>query len=661
MSRNETPRFLFSMFDAITVTSAIKATGDLKLQIVGLPFGTDRQGQVFDASTNIDLSLGDTIPVYHYHGFAEIASKSVGRIGTAIYKGISTLNGITGHVFDVALDAAKSIAQKIHADAAQGRARASSDSSSHLVRPAGIVGKPGRVTNWPIFAMSLMDADTADAAVNPRAIALAAAKALTSEQLDELSGEADAAKAGATFARRNRDRITSIKAMLDEMMSEFPVEPTEGAQPAAAKSIEVIQKMSDINVEQIAADAVNEVAPEVPATPEAPAQPEAPAVKTFTKEEVEKLVKDASVAAAKSIAARRPAYTAPTVITKKSEPMPFLWAVKALQVEPKGKIEFNLANGEGDLEFQGSADAVKAFKAMATTSGSAVGEHFVPRIQTSMVVDALYQAVVADKIGMKFPMPGPLCDIPVFGTFSAGWSAENSAATAAGDAATAKKSLTAKKLTAIATVSNELLVDSTPAIETFIRNGISRKMGEAYDGAAFNGAGSSTEPTGLLNEAGVTSTAVGADNIYDAILKATGRMAAGKVDIGSGVSVVMRPEVALKALLTRVGASGDYVASANQQTNPNLFGNGLADRMSARLGMPVYLTTSIPASGSASSIIVVKGDEWVNGTLQELQIAASNIAGSAFANDQTLIRATLRADFVLLRAASCEIITGVAH
>jgi len=648
------------MFDAITVTSAIKATGDLKLQIVGLPFGTDRQGQVFDASTNIDLSLGDTIPVYHYHGFAEIASKSVGRIGTAIYKGISTLNGITGHVFDVALDAAKSIAQKIHADAAQGRARASSDSSSHLVRPAGIVGKPGRVTNWPIFAMSLMDADTADAAVNPRAIALAAAKALTSEQLDELSGEADAAKAGATFARRNRDRITSIKAMLDEMMSEFPAEPTEGAQPAAAKSIEVIQKMSDINVEQIVAEATQEAVPDVVETPTEPAKPEVPAVKTFTEDEVHALIKETASKAVKSIAARRPAYTAPTVITKKSEPMPFLWAVKALQAVPKGSIEFNLASGEGDLEFQGSADAVKAFKAMATTSGSAVGEHFVPRIQTSMVIDALYQEVVASKIGMNFPMPGPVCDMPSINTFSAGWSAENNSATSAGDATTAKKTLTARKLTAIATVSNELLVDSTPAIETFIRNGITRKMGEAYDLAAFAGAGTSTEPTGLLNEAGVTSTAVGADNIYDAILKALGRMAAAKVPL-NGVSVVMRPEVALKALLTRVGASGDYVASANQQTNPNMFGNGLTDRMSARLGLPVYQTTSITSSGSASSIIVVRGDEWVLGNRSSLELASSNIAGSAFANDQTLIRAILRADFSLMRAASCEIITGVAH
>ena len=123
----------------------------------------------------------------------------------------------------------------------------------------------------------------------------------------------------------------------------------------------------------------------------------------------------------------------------------------------------------------------------------------------------------------------------------------------------------------------------------------------------------------------------------------------------------MRPEVALKALITRVGAAGDYVASGNQQTNPNMFGNGLADRMSARLGLPVYLTTAITAAANASSILVIRGDEWVIGHRSELELASSNVAGSAFANDQTLIRAVMRVDFKLMRAASLEIITGVGH
>lgn len=228
-------------------TAAIKAVeegGELYLDVLGLPFGTDRQGQTFDADTNIDLTPGAEIPVYYHHGFAERAAKSVQRIGKAIYSGADS----AGHWFRAQLDKTSDTARKIFEDAKAGMARASSDSASHLVRPFGIVGKPGKVTNWPIFAMSLMDAATYDTAVNPRAVALAAAKAMADEleadtattQTDtgtlSESGEvlADAAKAGATFAKRNRDRLIAIKAALDEMLNEIPEEVAPGTEATVA-------------------------------------------------------------------------------------------------------------------------------------------------------------------------------------------------------------------------------------------------------------------------------------------------------------------------------------------------------------------------------------------------------------------------------------------
>lgn len=201
---------------------AIKALDNYTLDVLGLPFGEDRQGQVFDAGTDIGLTPGDTIPAYYYHGFAERAAKSAQRIGRAVYDRVDS----AGHWFRVQLDAASEIARRVYEDAKAGRARASSDSASHLVRPFGIVGKPGRVSSWPIFAMSLMDATYADAAVNPRAVALAAAKAYI-EETESNGDEAqpgEATKAGATFARRNRDRILAIKSALDELLAEFPVE-----------------------------------------------------------------------------------------------------------------------------------------------------------------------------------------------------------------------------------------------------------------------------------------------------------------------------------------------------------------------------------------------------------------------------------------------------
>ena len=199
--------------------SAVKAVGEMVLEVLGLPFGTDRQGQVFDRSTDIGLAQGDEIPALYYHGFAERAAKSVKRLGKAVYSGVTD----AGHMFRVTLDAAHEKAQDVYEAAKAGSARASSDSSAHLVRPHGIVGKPGHVSAWPIFALSLMDAETANSAVNPRAVAMAAAKALFEEVDAEDSGE-DAAKAGKTFNMKNRERLKAMKAVLDEMLTQIDEE-----------------------------------------------------------------------------------------------------------------------------------------------------------------------------------------------------------------------------------------------------------------------------------------------------------------------------------------------------------------------------------------------------------------------------------------------------
>lgn len=218
--------------------SAVKAAEGMSLDVLGLPFGTDRQGQVFDASTDIGLSAGDEIPALYFHGFAERAAKSVKRLGTAIYQGVND----AGHMFKVKLDEAHEKAQAVYDAAVRGVARASSDSSTHLVRPHGIVGKPGKVTSWPIFALSLMDEETSAAAVNPRAVAMAAAKALIEVVDQEESGEVDAAKAGKTFNAKNRERLLAMKAQLDEMLSQIdeadiPSAQNEQSQDAATTYI----------------------------------------------------------------------------------------------------------------------------------------------------------------------------------------------------------------------------------------------------------------------------------------------------------------------------------------------------------------------------------------------------------------------------------------
>jgi len=136
-------------------------------------------------------------------------------------------------MFRVKLDSAHEKARDVYEAAKAGTARASSDSSAHLVRPHGIVGKPGKVSAWPIFALSLMDAETADAAINPRAVAMAAAKALFEEvESESATGADDAAKAGKTFNAKNRERLLAMKATLDEMLAQIDMEQNDSQSAA---------------------------------------------------------------------------------------------------------------------------------------------------------------------------------------------------------------------------------------------------------------------------------------------------------------------------------------------------------------------------------------------------------------------------------------------
>ena len=226
------------------VTDSVKALDEsLSLEVLGLPFGTDRQGQVFDQNTNIGLQPGDAVPAFYWHGYAERNAGAVKSIGRAIYDRVDA----AGHWFKVVLDGTSEAARKIYEDAKAGLARASSDSSSHLVRPFGIVGKPGNVTNWPIFGLSLMDSTTAQTAVNPRAIAMAAAKALIegSEQ-DDADEAGEATKAGAVFAMRNRERIKALRKLLDELAAEMPEEDT-----AAPANADTAAKGEQITMDQV--------------------------------------------------------------------------------------------------------------------------------------------------------------------------------------------------------------------------------------------------------------------------------------------------------------------------------------------------------------------------------------------------------------------------
>lgn len=429
----------------------------------------------------------------------------------------------------------------------------------------------------------------------------------------------------------------------------------------------------DLLVKEQVDAAVKALTPETPEVPaETPAQPEpeVPAAKALTQDDLNAAVKAAVEATSAAFesrlrSAQRPpvivpaakGYSAPAQINRQPKYLPLYWAVKAAQ-QSGGRIIFNLADRDRELEFDGSFEAVKAFKAMAAASGSNVGDSFIPTILAGTVVDNLYaEDVLTNMDGvMRMPMPGLTVDMPTIGAFTAAWTAENATITAS-DAATSKRTMTAKKLTALAKVSNELLMDSNPAIEPFIQRGLRGVIGQARNIGFIRGAGGDA-PTGIT--AGGTSTPAGSDNFYDAAIQAIQRMYSAEIVADGGVRVLARPEAVSKAIRTREGTDGGYLVSGapigQQFVTP-----GYSGPLSNILGVPVYQTTGILDNSGSSNILVIHAPSVVIGDRQQLEITVSKEAGTAFADDQTWIRAITRGDVEVLRSAAVQVVTDFSH
>lgn len=563
---NECGRFCFS----IMFTDAVKALDeDLTLSVLGLPFGTDRQGQTFDQNTNIGLQPGDAVPAFYWHGYAERNAGAVKSIGKATYERVDK----AGHWFKVQLDSASDVARKIYEDAKAGLARASSDSSSHLVRPYGIVGKPGNVTNWPIFAMSLMDSTTAPAAVNPRAIAVAAAKALIeASETDDEATTGEAAKAGAVFAMRNRERIKSLRTLLDEMLAEMP---DEEAAPANADTAAKGEPKMDTKIETPA------VAPAVAvAVAVEPKLPETPAVDlNAVKADYEarlKAVED------KLAEANRLKFASVNVNTGKGD------ATKAEDAAAKAYEKAFDAYVRGGSA-RDVADAAKA--TMNEGTGSQGG--FLPPIKYSQeLVTAMNEAVKLRQYASVKTVAGTNSfKVPALTNSSAAVLTAESAAYNQNEPTLAEVTFTPYKYTRISLATDELIADSRfDVFGQILLPDAQNAFAIAENTATATGTGSS-QPQGItvgasLGVTAASATAITDDEVVDLFYSLAPEYRDNAVWVMN--------DATLKAIRKFKDTTNQYIWQPSYQA-------GQPDML---MGKPVVTLSTMPTMAAANRVIV---------------------------------------------------------
>ncbi len=329
-----------------------------------------------------------------------------------------------------------------------------------------------------------------------------------------------------------------------------------------------------------------------------------------------------------------------------------------------GLIVAALANHRGDvgrasaqLERGGFTQVAAALNASEAGSGGVT----VPRPLAADLIEMLRPRVVVRRAGARaVPMPaGQLRKARQTGSASAGYGGETVAVRASAPSFDAVDQ-SFKMLRAMVPISNSLLSYSTLAVGMIARDDLLKSMGAREDLAFLRGAGAAEDPIGMRN------------------------WIPGGNWLGSVAASVAAADMALRACVSRVEdsdvlmvkpgwvmrASAKNWLAALKDANGNKIYPAIDER-GELMGFPIYTTSQLPnnlgVGANETEIMFADFDELMIGESGVLRIAQSTEAAyldadgvmqSAFANDQTLMRAIAEHDFAPAHEVAIAGFTG---
>lgn len=318
-----------------------------------------------------------------------------------------------------------------------------------------------------------------------------------------------------------------------------------------------------------------------------------------------------------------------------------------------------IANAQMSNDWSGAGYELEVRKTMiengvyqkAQTLGTAAdGGYIVPEEQAESVIDRLRAGSVVFGLGAR-SLDGldrsPYTFPRLTGSVTAAWGAEAASITAT-DATFDEVTLAIKELRSLNIYSNMLLRTSHPSIEAVIRDDMAKQFAEAIDSAALQGPGTGGAPTGIANQSGVNTQAVGTSITYDEL---QGFIAALRVDdaLKGKLGWAMAPESFNNIMTMRDATSGSSPDVVNTQPLARrVLSEGALDKL---LGYPFATTSQLPATvGAADTIIFGNFDDVWIGRWGTLEIMASQ--HHAFSTNQGALRGVMYADVAVRHPTS---------
>ncbi len=317
-----------------------------------------------------------------------------------------------------------------------------------------------------------------------------------------------------------------------------------------------------------------------------------------------------------------------------------------------------------ERKFQ-DAEMAREFKALSATVPSD-GGYLVPEVYANEIIELLYPATVIYALGARrLGMTNGNMNIPK--------TKSGSRATFVGENRQIPKTapkfgnlkLSAKKLTALIPMSNDLLRSTNFDNDVIVGQDITKQMALGVDYGAILGKGGEFQPVGITENKNVlTIDATKLDAEYAS---------------STGVLTPMLPGYLVAAVLKNnvlAGSLGFTFNTSVEQYFKNLRDNVggfiFAEEMSKQhtlVGYPYRATNLLETAGGKTKMIFGDWNDLVIGEQGALEIETSregswtDEAGnlvSAFENDQTLVRAINNVDTGLRHDESFAVVTGIA-
>lgn len=273
-------------------------------------------------------------------------------------------------------------------------------------------------------------------------------------------------------------------------------------------------------------------------------------------------------------------------------------------------------------------------------------------LRSNMVLNALGATMLTDLVGVPVEVPKQTSSATAY------WIEENASITES-IIGLGQLQMNPKGLGALVKMSNRSLRLTNPSLEALVRNDISEQIARAVDLAGLRGTGVTGQPLGIVNQPSVTtvnfdSTAVhgaATNPSWEAMYELEGVLEdadalKGKLAYAFAPAIKRQMSKLRAAAFATVDNEGAFL-----QTQPMTAAN-----ITAVLGYPFQTSTQLPTNlgGSSDQGEVIFGN-WADlliGMWGGMRLLASQEAGTAFASDQTWVRAIMDMDVAVRHAES---------